>query len=487
MMIANSIKQNILCGKYKLQLEYYIQSTTYPITIPPRLTTTFNYYGLRVKFGIKKYIHERQESKLIEKYFLQTQPIDDTIKEIDLQNLFSLAINTTTRYEINHLNDIWSLEDLQSIINRDLFYIGLTKNNHLSFHLKNTDSPWILKSNDKQTFSLQEIQQMISDQLKVNVEWSFNEKKWKIKSLTVHSLSDILDYLQLSVVNKQYDIDKINATNHRTLDCSDWSSTCTCQSTSSAIVFTTNTQFIRIPDIDMNLTSSGFTIEMWVRPDSLPIGNNPVQLINFRNEYLVSYEAKGQITFSMINSRYSHLYTTTIQAIPLNQWTYLSCVYLSTDNQLQLFINAEFVSSVILPTKSNQLTNDIIIGQQFIGAVRDLRLWACPRNSDLIRLTMKMDSLFGNETCLIGLWPMTDATGQIILDLSLNGTPHPGTLGFDDNPNLYADPIWAYLLSKPPPPPTPRILHYQIFRENITVPFVAIWGSIVDFPVLNFK
>ena len=275
--------------------------------------------------------------------------------------------------------------------------------------------------------------------------------------------------------------------NNRTLDCSDWSSICTCQSTSSAIVFTTNTQYIRIPDIDMNLTSSGFTIEMWVRPDSLPIGNHSVQLINFRNEYLVSYEAKGQITFLMIDPRHSHFYTTTIQAIPSNQWTYLSCVYLPIDNQLQLFINAEFVSSIILPTKSNQLTNDIIIGQQFIGAVRDLRLWACPRNSDLIHFTMKMDSLFGNETCLIGLWPMTDATGQIISDLLLNGTPHPGTLGFDDNPNLYTNPIWANILPKPPPPPTPRILHYQIFRENITLPFIAQWGSIIDIPVFNLK
>ena len=120
-------KQNILCGKYKLQLEYYIQSTTYPITIPPRLATTFNLHSLRSNFGIKKYIHERQEKKLIEKYFIQIQPIDDTIKEIDLQNLFHLAINTTTRYEINYLNDIWSLEDLETIINQDLFYTSLSK------------------------------------------------------------------------------------------------------------------------------------------------------------------------------------------------------------------------------------------------------------------------------------------------------------------------------------------------------------------------
>ena len=70
---------------------------------------------------------------------------------------------------------------------------------------------------------------------------------------------------------------------------------------------------------------------------------------------------------------------------------------------------------------------------------------------------MNINNLIGNETCLIGLWPMADGIGQNILDLSLNGIPHPGTLGFDDNPNLYTDPIWAYVLPKPPPPPPPRI------------------------------
>jgi hypothetical protein len=484
MIIATSIKQNILCGKLKFQLEYYIRSLTNPITIPSRLTTIFNYYGLRSIFGISKYIHQRQENQLIEKYFIQIQKIDDTIKELDLQTLFISAINTTTHYEINQLNDVWSLKDLESIINHELFYTSLSKHNHILFHLKNSDSPWILKSPDKQTFTMNETQQLILNQLLINVEWSYNERKWKIISLTVHLLSDILDYLQLSLINKQYEIDKINATNHRSIDCSDWSTTCPCQSASSAIVFITNTNFIRIPDIDLNFTSTGFTIEIWIRPDALPIGTNPVQLINFRGEYLLTYQPKGQITFAVNDPTQPHLYTTTIQAIPLNQWTYLSIVYSPIDNQLQLYVNAEFVSSIISSIQPARLTNDIIIGQQFIGAVRDFRVWACPKNADQIRYTMQTNSFIGKETCLVGLWPMTDAAGKTILDLTVNGVPHPGTLGFDDNPNLYTDPIWAYVLPKPPPPPEPRILTYQIFRENITLPLIFQWGSIFDLPVL---
>ena len=63
MTIANSLTQTILCGKYKFQLEYYIK----PLSVPTRLTTTFNYHHLRTKFGISKYLHERQENKFIEK------------------------------------------------------------------------------------------------------------------------------------------------------------------------------------------------------------------------------------------------------------------------------------------------------------------------------------------------------------------------------------------------------------------------------------
>jgi hypothetical protein len=479
MIIANSLTQQILCGKYKFQFEYYIQSAN----ISARIATTLNLHSLRSIFGLSKYLHPQQETKFMEKYFIQIQSIDDTIKEIDLEDLFHLAINSTTRYEINHFNDIWSFDDLDTIINHDLFYTSFHMNNKVLFHLKHTDSPWALKSLDKQTFSIEEIQQMFHDQLQLNVEWLFNERRWKIKSLIVHLLSDILDFLQLSLIHKQYDIDEIHATNHRTIDCSDWSTTCSCQSSSSAIVFMSNTQFVRIPNMDIDFSSTGFTIELWIRPDSLPIGTNPVQVLNFRGEYRLTYQPKGEIRFSLIDSTNTNLYTTTLQAIPLNQWTYISCVYSHVDNQLQLYINGEFISSIILSVKSKKLTNDIIIGQEFIGAVRELSLWACAKNADEIRFTMNTKSILGNSTCLVGLWLMDEATGQDVFDISLNGIPHPGTLGFDDNPNLHNDPIWAHVLPTPPPPPPPHIFHYQIFRANITLPLVVSWGTIFDIPV----
>ena len=479
MMIAHSLTQQILCGKFKFQLEYYIQSPT----VPPRLATIHNLHSLREDFALQKYIHQQQEKQLLEKYFIQTHAIDGTIKEAELALLFAAAINTTTRYEVNSIKDVWSLEDLDTIINKNLLHIRINRRWQLRFHLKNMDSPWALKSPGRQTFTMEQIQRMFAEQRKLNIQWLADENRWKVISLTVHFLSDILDSLQLAVINKQYRIDRISATHHRTIDCSDWSATCACQSVTSAIVFISSTQFLRIPSADLNISSTGLTIELWVRPDVLPPGSHPVQLLDFRGQFRLAYRPTGEIMFSLIDSRRENLFTTSLQAIPLNQWTFISCVYSIFESQLQLYVNGEFVSSIILDISPTKATNDIIVGKEFLGAVRNLRLWACARNPDEVLLTMKNTTLLGNERCLTGLWPMADASGQNIADLSLNGVPHAGTLGFDGNPDLYTDPIWSFVLPKPSPPPPPRLLTWQMFRENITFPTAVRWGSIYDFAV----
>lgn len=479
MMIASAITQQILCGKFQFQLQYYIK----PSRVPLRLATIRNLHSLRANFGLQKYVHQRQWKRFLGEYLVQSQSIDETIKAVDLLLLFDAAMNETTRYEVKDFNEIWSLENVNKIINQDLFYISTNRKNEILFHLKNSDSPWALKSNGKQRFTPEEIQQMFAEQVQLNVEWLVNENRWNIKSLIVHSLSDVLDYLQLILINKQYRNDRIHATHNRTIDCSNWSEQCACQSGSGAIAFTTSAQFIRIPNVEYDLSFGGMTIEFWIRPNSLPEGNYAAKLMNFRGEFSLVYQRRGEITFSAIHATRSDLFVTSLQAVPLNRWTFISCVYSSVDHQLQLYMNGEFISSIILPVQPKKTTNDIIIGQGFPGAVRDLRLWGCARTADEIRFTMRVPSLFGNETCLLGLWPMADAIGQIILDELANGLPHPGTLGFDDNPMLHTDPIWTYILPKPPPPPEPRVFTWHVFRENITFPMHVRWGWLNDIAV----
>lgn len=479
MIIANAMKEHILCGKIQFQLEYYIR----PRYVPSRIASRSKLMNLRSKFQTNKYIHQRQEDQLIEDYFLAVQSIDNTIKEIDLQTLFSLAINTTRRYEITNLSQVWSLGNLERTINHNLYHIGIQRDNQIVFILKNTDSPWLLKSSGRQTFSVNEMQKLFLEQDLLNVQWIPQQRQWKIRSMTVHQLSDVLDTLQLGLIDRQYQNDQAHATHNRTIGCSLWSTKCACQSVNPGLVFLSNTQLVRIPDINFNFSQTGFTLELFIRPDALSTKNSPVRIVNFRGEFIIDYQPKGEITFSVNDSTQSYLYTTTLQSIPLNQWSFISCVFTGLDKQLLLYMNGEFVSSIVLAKAPKRWTNEIFIGYDFLGAIRDLRLWSCIRTPEQIRWTMKKIPLFGNETCLVGLWPMADATGQYILDTSVNGSPHPGTLGFDDNPNIITNPIWLNVIPAPPVPIPPKMLTWQIFRQNITLPLVVRWGSFVDIPV----
>ena len=484
MLTADWMTQNILCGKLKFQLEYYIQSTTRPISIPSSLVTVFNLQGLRTSFARDgKYIHPSQGKQLLGKYFVQLQAIDDTIKEVRLKKLFGLAVNTAARFELTQFNEIWLGEDIETIINRDLFYVSVRGRDSILFHLKSSDSPWVLTSTSKQTFNVSEMQELLRSQLKIQADWSSPEGRWKIKSITAYLVSDILDYLQLALINQQYLIDRASAMFHRAFDCSDWSTRCVCQSSVPALVFIMSSQFIRLGNIDYDFSLTGFTFEIRIRPDVLPKDVNTVHFMNFRGEYYLTYQPRGEVTFSVIDQTQTHLYTTSLQTLPLHQWTHLTGVYSATENQLQLYVNGEFVSSIIHSQKTSAVSKDIIIGQQFVGAVRDFRLWTCALSAEAVLLSMQTESLFGNESCLVGLWPMADGVGQIVADVVASTSTHPGTLGADDNPSLYNDPIWAFVLPKPVAPPPPPPFSYRMFRENITVPFMAVWGSILDLPV----
>jgi hypothetical protein len=479
MSIAYWMTQNILCGKYKLQFEYYTQTSRTPLP----LISQFNLNSLRSSFQGKKYIHPRQEKAFIGKYFLAIQTIDNTVTEARLQKLFRSTMNTIAHVPVIKQSDLWLNENIEQIINRDLFYISLQSKYQILFHLKSADSPWFLTSSSRQAFNVTEIQAMLLKQLRIHADWSSKDQQWRIKAMTGHLLTDVLDHLQLVLINQQYQIDKTSATYHQTIDCSDWSTTCVCQSTSSALVFISNSQFIRIPNLDFDFSQTGFTFEVRIRPDSLPKHANTVHLMNIRGEYHVTYQMRGEITFSVIDQERAYLYTTSLQSIPLDRWTHIAGVYSTEAKQLQLYINGEFVSSIIHNKKTKPINMDIILGQEFLGAMRDFRLWACALTSDEILFSQKLKTLNGNETCLVGLWPMQDGHGQIVADEIIKLLPHPGTLGSDENPHLYHDPIWAHVLPELPKPPEPPTTTYRMFRENLTAPFTSQWGSIIDLPV----
>lgn len=495
MFMANWITQNIICGKFRIQVEYYVQSSKNSKVIPKTIATTLNLNTLRNVFGVVKYFHRLQANNILERYLINLQKIDNTIADARIQKVFETAIKLISRYELEDWSEMLQGNQIESIINQDLFYTSYRSQNQVLFHLKSSNSLWLLSAEGKQIFNIAEMQKLISDQLNIQAFWSSESNRWKIKSIDAYLLADMLDYLQIVLINQQYNKDKQEAHFSRTVDCADWSETCSCQTKEPTLTFISNTQLVRIPNIQFDFVTSGFTIEMHVRPGALPQDSRPVRLLNFREEFYVTYQRKGLITFSVADKSQPNIYTTSLQSFRPHQWSQFAGVYSPVSKRLTLYVNGEYVSSVPYTLTRRYQNTDIIIGQQFIGSVKDIRLWTCALTYDEVRKSSRTSYLNGNETCLVGYWPMQDGFGQIVQDTIQELTPHHGYLGFDDEPNLLTDPIWSHVLpieapgtadsSQPPTSPPPSFT-FRTFLENVTAPVVAFWGvPPFDMPVSN--
>ncbi|WP_298039578.1 tandem-95 repeat protein [uncultured Desulfuromonas sp.] len=191
-----------------------------------------------------------------------------------------------------------------------------------------------------------------------------------------------------------------------------------------------NDHVLVAPDASLDLADG--TIEFWVKRG--PTVGNTCVLAN-----------RG---FSGSETRYSvHLSATAIGlwngtsfntvgfATTEGEWYHIALVDSGSDSEV-------FVDGVSVGTTGNAF-NPLASGQNltmgltysgsgqldfepFVGAIDEVRLWSVPRTVTEIRRTMNQP-LAGDEANLVGYWPMDEATGFKIDDLSGDG--NDGTLG----------------------------------------------------------
>ncbi|MCG8403716.1 MAG: M6 family metalloprotease domain-containing protein [Phycisphaerales bacterium] len=130
-------------------------------------------------------------------------------------------------------------------------------------------------------------------------------------------------------------------------------------------------------------------------------------------------------------------------------WHHFAGVYTATE--AFLYVDGQLVNSVtheIGPMRYT--TSDLYFGrglpstettESFKGMLTEIRLWSVPRSQQNILENMNI-RLSGNEPGLAGYWPIEDAGGQIVVDLTSNA--NNGTLGTDVGPGGdLADPQWV--------------------------------------------
>ncbi|CAF0890923.1 unnamed protein product [Didymodactylos carnosus] len=488
--VAVNLVEKILCGKYSSKFLFQLNV--------PVIRNRISNVQLKnlVSFATKnrrqqQFIHLSQMSKFVAEYFIAVQQLDDKISEEQLLQLFQQGMDTTTRLtlDISSTKDIWMSEDIQSlqqIINNDLFYKSRSQQDVL-FHVRShpNDNPYFAIKTVRQTLAVNEIVS-IFEKKDLDIEWTNGQ--WVVHTIYVHRLQDIVDVLHLSVINNLFREDEINSTFINVVNCISWAKKCVCQSNRPAMVFNRDdgTQRAVIPTVNLNFRNTNdLTIEVRVRPDLIPV--KETHIFDLRGLFTISYLSNGKISFT-VGEASNSLSVFTPQPIELGKWTHVAGVFDTLHSSVNLFINSLLVSTVSFlnsPLLSNFNMGSLVLGnsyklsvqQGFIGAMCDVRLWNCIRTSNEIFSTMNL-TLIGNETCLIGLWPLMDGKGQIIQDLTRYG--NAGTLGRDVNPDL-DDPTWA-VVNLPPAVPK-RTITPRPFRYNLSIPVIVQWGLPYDLPV----
>jgi hypothetical protein len=126
----------------------------------------------------------------------------------------------------------------------------------------------------------------------------------------------------------------------------------------------------------------------------------------------------------------------------LNAWYHLADVYDGEKQQVYLYVDGELIDTAEFEGSATALSDEIfglnlpatIHGSvSEIGSinyvVREARLWDAARSQNQIREAM-FEKLDGNESNLIGYWPLDESEGDLVHDLSvygnhgfINGTP----------------------------------------------------------------
>jgi hypothetical protein len=125
------------------------------------------------------------------------------------------------------------------------------------------------------------------------------------------------------------------------------------------------------------------------------------------------------------------------------KWFHFAGTWERSSGKMRFYIDGELVgekqSGFLSPTISAAGRSFAeLYPAPFTGRIDELRIWSHARTQDEIRSTMYRP-LRGNETGLVGYWPLDQGTGQVVLDRSNSAVA--GQLGSTAAVDAY-DPAW---------------------------------------------
>lgn len=180
---------------------------------------------------------------------------------------------------------------------------------------------------------------------------------------------------------------------------------------------------VSVPTINADF-SGGFTVEAWVRFDTLEPN---VRIIDFGNgaasdnillctgDFPIAFDVK----FSVCTGSESKDVVTQ-GGLLVTKWMHFA-VTVDTDGTTRIYKNGALGHSgrAVLPKAIARTKN--VIGKLCHGSIADVRLWTCARSAADIQKDMSR-RLSGKEPSLVGYWPLDDGTARDLSPSARHGT-----------------------------------------------------------------
>ena len=178
---------------------------------------------------------------------------------------------------------------------------------------------------------------------------------------------------------------------------------------------------------DARLTTTDFTLEAWVRDDSVTRGGNG-------RGYVLSQFQSGKdwvsLCFNGPNNQKpglrisSNKFFESSKAVEKGQWFHLAGT--REGSTVKVYLNGELVNTSTydgalgVPAANLTFSDLASSGAGHVGGIREARAWSCARTQEQIQQTM-FGGIVGNEEGLVGWWPFDqDASATRVLNRKSN-------------------------------------------------------------------
>ena len=178
-----------------------------------------------------------------------------------------------------------------------------------------------------------------------------------------------------------------------------------------------------------------FTLEAWVYEDVYQDGAGIITCGNSGDYRFTWYFCCGGGMVYVQDWSYSIL----SPSLPTNTWQHLAVTH--DGSRVRMYVNGELVAESVIPSPYYSSTGySLYIGNEIIGSpeylngrINEVRIWNYALSQEEIRSKMYF-SLAGNESGLVGYWPMDEISGTLAHDKTINS----------NNGILYGEADWGY-------------------------------------------